>query len=99
MKTETKKQHYLPFAYLKYFRCASSNSQREKATILRDDGTHVVEEKVVNQCYKTWFYRRENTQESEQGFQSFESDWDTVVSNARAQKDESALLERVRNFV
>jgi uncharacterized protein YnzC (UPF0291/DUF896 family) len=89
---ETKKQHYLPFAYLKYFRIDPKVSNREHAKILRDDGVNVTEELVANQCYKKWFYRKKETKESECGFQKFEEDWDTTVKNTRAGANENSLI-------
>lgn len=89
---ETKNQHYLPFVYLKYFRCNSEISSRKKATIFRDDGVNIMEERVVNQCYSKWTYKKENTSESEDSFQVFESDWDESISRARAGIEENALL-------
>lgn len=89
---ETRRQHFLPFAYLKYFRCNTDIATRDSATILRDDGDFVVEEKVANQCYATWCYRRTNTQESESAFGTFERDWDEVIQRARFGHHEHALL-------
>lgn len=89
---ETKKQHYLPFAYLKYFRCNEAICERSKATIYRDDGNSVTEEKVSNQCYANNFYRETNTTESELGLSTFEKDWDECIKRARSEEDESALL-------
>lgn len=89
---ETKKQHFLPFVYLKYFRCHEDVATRENATIWRDDGKTVTEEKVENQCYANYFYRKKNTKESEEGFGAYETDWDECVLRARAGKAESALL-------
>ena len=90
--TETKRQHFLPFVYLKYFRCKPHLSRRDDATILRDDGVTVNEEKIENQCYSSWFYRRTKTQESENAFGTFESDWNEIVSRARNGIDERALV-------
>ncbi|MFQ5638902.1 MAG: DUF4238 domain-containing protein [bacterium] len=89
---ETKKQHFLPFVYLKYFRRSEKVASREKATILRDDGNSVTEEKVANQCYVRWFYKKENTTESEAAFQIYENDWDEVVARVHAGYEESALI-------
>lgn len=89
---ETKKQHYLPFVYLKYFRSSEEIAERERATIFRDDGNSVTEEKVANQCYAKWFYRRENTSESEESFQTFEGDWNEIIRRARTGHKEDALL-------
>lgn len=89
---ETKRQHFLPFVYLKYFCCDPAVTTRDSATTLRDDGNAVVEEKVANQCYATWCYRRTNTHEPEGAFGSFESDWNEVVNRARLGRGEHALL-------
>ena len=89
---ETKKQHFLPFAYLKYFRCCEDVTGRPDATILRDDGDTVVEEKVANQCYANNLYRKNNTNESEQGLGVYESDWDKCISTVRTGVNEDALL-------
>lgn len=90
--TEIKRQHFLPFVFLKYFRCDPDVATREKATILRDDGNSVVEEKVANQCYSSWCYRRTDTHQSESSFGTFERDWDEVIQRARLGRHEHALL-------
>ena len=93
MTNEVRRQHFLPFAYLKYFRCLEDIDSRKHATILVDSGSGPVrEDKVENQCYSINFYRSSNTQESESGFRAFEDDWNETVRFARAGKDESALL-------
>lgn len=89
---EIKRQHFLPFVYLKHFRCDPAVTSREKATILRDDGQSVAEEKVANQCYSSWCYRRTDTQHSESSFGTFESDWDEAIQRARLGHREHALL-------
>lgn len=90
--TETKKQHFLPYAYLKYFKTNSSKYGRTTAKVFRDDGQSVTESLVENQGYKRWFYRRENTEESENGFNVYESDWSNCVDDLRQGKFQSAPL-------
>ena len=92
MPKETRKQHYLPFAYLNYFRVDANVLSRKKARIYRDDGTRVDLVKVGSQCYRNWFYRSANTRESESGFQLFERDWSTQVRNIRSGKREDAMV-------
>jgi len=89
---ETKKQHYLPFTYLKYFRIDQNVADRKNATIFRDDGSSVTLELVANQCYKKWFYRKEATKESEKGFQIYEADWHETVENMRAGENENVTI-------
>lgn len=92
MSSEIKNQHYLPYTYLKHFKTIDSESKRNKAKIYVDDGESVVLRKVERQCFEKWFYRTTNTQESEQGFGKFESDWNQVLKRARQGHDESALI-------
>ena len=89
---ETKKQHYLPFAYLKFFRTPDSYAARKHAKIFCDNGDKVWEAKAGKQCYRHWFYRRNNTRQSELGFQSFENDWAECLDNLRAGRLEDSLL-------
>ena len=60
--------------------------------IYRDDGLEVCKAKAGKQCYKNWFYRKQNTAESEAGFQLFEDDWATLVENIRGGKSDNALV-------
>lgn len=81
--TEYKTQHFLPFSYLKHFRCDPNVSSREDATIYRDDGKTCCEEKVKNQCCGKWFYTRTDADLSEADFQSLEGEWSDVLEKLR----------------
>ena len=89
---ETKKQHFLPFTYLKYFHTSDSPATRDDALIYRDNGKDAAKDRAAKQCYKHNFYRKENTKESEEAFQVFENDWDECVSDARQSKPNDPLL-------
>lgn len=91
MTKEIKTQHYLPFVYLNQFRCDIAVRKRGKSMFYFDNGTISKKIPVDTQGAKKWFYRKENTEESEKSFQKYESDWNTVIDNQRRAKYEDAL--------
>lgn len=91
MNKETKKQHYLPFVYLNQFRSDIAVKERGKSLFYIDNGDIVKQVPIDTQGAKKWFYRDINTDESEAAFQTFESDWNTVIDNQRRAKYEDAL--------
>lgn len=91
MAKEIKNQHYLPFVYLNQFRSDIAIRERGKSTFYFDNGTMFKEVPVDTQGAKKWFYRKENTEESEKSFQKYEKDWNTLIDNQRRGKYEDAL--------
>lgn len=91
MTKEIKKQHYLPFVYLNQFRSDIAIKERGKSTFYFDNGHIWKEVSVHAQGAKKWFYRKENTEESEKSFQKYEKDWNNVINNQRRAKYEDFL--------
>lgn len=91
MVKEIKIQHYLPFVYLNQFRSQISIKERGKSMFYFDNGRLFKQVPVDSQGAKKWFYRRENTEESEKLFQKYESDWNSVIDNQRRAKYEDCL--------
>lgn len=91
MSKEIKTQHYLPFVYLNQFRSDIAIKERGKSTFYFDNGEIFKMVPVDTQGAKRWFYRKENTKESEESFQKYELDWNTVIENQRRAKYEDFL--------
>jgi hypothetical protein len=91
MTKEIKTQHYLPFVYLNQFRFDIAVKERGKSMFYFDNGTILKKVPIDTQGAKKWFYRKENTKESEESFQKYESDWNTVIDNQRRAKYEDFL--------
>lgn len=91
MAKEIKNQHYLPFAYLNYFRSDIAIKERGKSMFYFDNGSISKQVPIDTQGAKKWFYRKENTKESEESFQKYEGDWNTVMDNQRRAKYEDFL--------
>ncbi len=91
MAKEIKTQHYLPFVYLNQFRFDIAVKERGKSMFYFDNGTIRKKVPIDTQGAKKWFYRKENTEESEKSFQKYESDWNTVIDNQRRAKYEDFL--------
>jgi len=91
MSKEIKTQHYLPFVYLNQFRFDIAVKERGKSMFYFDNGTIWKKVPIDTQGAKKWFYRKENTKESEESFQKYEADWNTVIDNQRRAKYEDFL--------
>ena len=85
-----KKQHYLPAAYLKYFSKDQALCNRN-SWIWRYDGKVTRRVPVESQCFRDYFYSKENAAKWEHEFQRREESYCRFVDELRAGKEPSRI--------
>lgn len=80
MNRETKAQHFVPSVYL-----ASWDLQRparsRNSRVWWTDGVNCDRKRVQNLAHQRYLYKRQNTQESEDYFGEFETDWPKLIED------------------
>ncbi len=81
-KTVTRKQHYVPCAYLARFSPDFGREPRKRRILRTDDNIENVPVTCESQCYREFFYAASDTQRIESALQETENELQRITSNA-----------------